>query len=140
MRRIVKSSGRVAISLWCNIEDNPYFYTLVEAITKHIGSETSAGLKSAFALSDADEIYSQLKKAGFGQIDMSVTQLDLPLPKLTEFIPRHISATPMVSGFSRASDVVQQMVIKDVSEKLSRYETNGHTQIPFKSHMIIVRK
>ena len=139
MRRIVKPDGRVAVSLWCNIEDNPYFYTLVEAVAKHVGPETSAGLKSAFALSDANEIYSLLEEAGFGQIDMSVTQLDLSLPKLTEFVPRHISATPMSAGFNRASEEVQQIVVKNVTEKLSRYETDGHVQIPFKSHMIICK-
>ncbi len=140
MRRVAKSGGRVAISLWCNIEDNPYFYTLVEAITRHIGPEISAGLKSAFALSDVNEIYDLLKEAGFEQVDMTVTQLDLKLPKLTEFVPRHISATPMATGFNRASDTTRQVVIQDVTEKLSQYQTNSHAQIPFKSHMIIARK
>jgi len=140
MQRVLKPNGRAALSLWCDIEDSPYFNVLVEAIARHIGSETSAGLKSAFALSDANEIHRLLKEAGFGQIDMIVTQLDLPLPKLTEFVPRHISATPMAAGFSRASESVQQMVIQGVTEKLSAYEINSHVQIPFKSHMIIGRK
>jgi len=39
-----------------DIDESPYFYTLVEVIARHIGSDTVAGLKSAFALSEADEI------------------------------------------------------------------------------------
>ena len=140
MQRVVKPNGRVALSLWCDIEENPYFFALVEAIARHIGSETSGGLKSAFALSDKNGIHSLLKKAGFRQIDITICQLDLPLPKLTEFVPRHISATPMVVGFSRASKSVQQTVIQDVIEKLRPYGTNGHVHIPFKSYMIMGRK
>lgn len=140
MRRVVKPGGRIALSLWCQIEDNPYFNTLVEAVARHIGPETAAGLKSAFALSHAEEIYSLLDEAGFGQIDMHVAQLDLSLPKLAEFVPRHISATPMAAGFSRASAAVQQAIIREVAEPLSRYQVNGHMQIPFHSHMVMIRQ
>ena len=139
MGRVVKPGGRIALSLWCNIEENPYFYVLVEAIARHISPETSAGLKAAFALSDANEIHRLLKGAGLGQTDMTVTQLDLPLPALAEFIPRHVSATPMAAGFSRAPTSVQQTVIQEVGRKLSRYATNGHTRIPFRSQMVMCR-
>ncbi len=137
VRRIVKFNGRVAVSLWCDMEENPYFYTLVETITRHIGPETATGLKSAFAFSEAKSIHTLFEKAAFRQIDMSVTQLNLSLPKLTEFVPSHISATPMVVGFNNASQATQQQVVKDVAEKLSEYKTNSHVQVPFKTHMII---
>jgi len=140
MRRVVTPGGRVAVSLWCDIEESPYFYTLVEAVARHIGPDTAAGLKSAFALSDADEIYNLLEEAGLEQIEMTVRQLDLPLSNLTKFVPRHISATPMTTGFSRATEAVQQTVIREIVEQLSQYEINGQAQIPFKSHLIMGRK
>ncbi len=140
MKRVVKSSGRVAVSLWTPIEDNPYFYTLVETVARHIGPETAVGLKSAFALTNTDEIYSLLDEAGFAQIDMQMAQLDLPMPALTEFVPRHIQATPMANGFNQASKATQQTVVQEVAEKLNAYVANGRTQIPFHSHMILCRK
>src|SRR5574341_648405 len=54
--RVLKPGGRVAISLWSSIEENPYFDVLVDAISKHSGQETAAGLQAIFSLSDADEI------------------------------------------------------------------------------------
>ena len=140
MRRVVKPGGRIALSLWCAIEESPYFYTLVEAVARHIGSDTAAGLKSAFALGDTDGIHSLLKEAGFGHIEMTVAQLDLLLPKLAEFVPRHISATPMAAGFGQAAEVVQQAVVREVVEGLSHYQTNGRTRIPFKSHLIMGKR
>jgi ubiquinone/menaquinone biosynthesis C-methylase UbiE len=137
MRRVIKASGRVALSVWCAIEDSPYFSTLVAAIARHIGADTAAGLQSAFALSDAGAIHRLLEEAGFGQLEMRVTQLELALPGLAEFVPRHISATPMAADFSRAPAAVQQTVIRELTERLSLYETNGQACIPFKSHMII---
>lgn len=140
MRRVVKSGGRVALSLWCELEESPYFHTLVEAIARHIGPDTAAGLRSAFALSDGDELHRLLKTAGFSQIDVRVMQLDLSLPPLAEFVPRHISATPMAVGFNRATEPVQQALIREVNEQLHRYQTNGRAQIPFKSHLVMGRK
>jgi len=98
MRRVVKPGGRVAVTLWCPIEDNPYFDVLVSTVARHIGAKTAAGLGAAFALSAAAAIRRLCAAAGFGSIAMTVTQLDLPLPPLAEFVPRHISATPMAAG------------------------------------------
>lgn len=140
VQRVVKEKGRVAVSLWTPIEDNPYFYTLVETMTRHVGPETAVGLKAAFALTDAAEIYNLLQESGFGQIEMQETQLDLLMPELTDFVPRHIQATPMATGFIQASKAIQQTVIREVAEKLNRYAENGRTQIPFRSHMILCKK
>jgi SAM-dependent methyltransferase len=139
MRRVVKPTGRVAISLWCDIEENPYFYSLVEMITCHIGPDTAAGLKMAFSLTNPDRIQAALNEAGFGQIKIGVEQFDLPLPPLAEFVPRHISATPMDTDFGRAPRLVQQAIVQGIVEQLVDYQSNGRAQIPFKSYMILAR-
>ncbi len=141
MRRVVAigGRGRIALSLWAPIAENPYFNTLVNAVARHIGPETAVGLQSAFALSDTNEIYSLLHEAGLGQIEMEVTQLKLPLPELIGFVPRHIQATPMATGFNQAPATARQAVIQVVTETLSEFGENGRVQIPFRSHMILCK-
>lgn len=139
MQRVTDRDGRIVLSLWYPIEDNPYFHTLVSTIARHIGLETAVGLQSAFSLSDADEIYQLLQEADLAQIEMTVVQLDLPLPHLAEFVPRHISATPMAAGFDQAATAVQQTIIREVVMSLSRYGDNGRIQIPFRAHVIMCR-
>jgi ubiquinone/menaquinone biosynthesis C-methylase UbiE len=140
MWRVLRTDGRIVLSLWCSTSDNPYFEALIAAIDKHIGPETAVGLQSAFSLTDGYAAFELLREAGFRHIDVSMTQLALPFPNLSEFVPRHISATPMVAGFERASVSVQQEVIRDVITAMSRYGVNGRYQIPFKSHLIMARK
>jgi ubiquinone/menaquinone biosynthesis C-methylase UbiE len=53
MHRILKPGGRIAVSLWSDIQKSPYFHAMVQAITKNIGAETAAGLRAAFGLSDS---------------------------------------------------------------------------------------
>jgi len=135
MHRVLKPGGRIALSLWCAIQESPYFHALAEAIGKHIGQEVAAGLKAGFGLSRADEIRALLVDAGFQTIQMTVKQLVCELPKLGEFVPRHISATPMVAGFNAAAPTAQQAVIQEVSEQLAVYVTDAGVRVPFKSHL-----
>jgi hypothetical protein len=70
-----------------------------------------------------DAIHRLFAAAGFGQIEMTLTRLDLPPPSLTEFVPRHISATLMAAGFAQAIPEVQRAVVEDVATQLCQYET-----------------
>lgn len=135
MYRVIKPEGYVALSLWCDIQESPYFHALVDAVAHHIGAETAAGLGAAFRLSNADEIRTLLTDAGLRSIEMTVMQLDLDLPTLTEFIPRHISATPMAPGYAAAPTDAQHAVVDAVVGRLAQYQTGDGVRIPFRSHM-----
>ena len=135
MYRVIKPEGYVALSLWCDIQENPYFHALVDAVAHHIGPETAAGLGTAFRLSNADEIRSLLSATGLRSIEMAVVQLDLDLPVLTGFVPRHISATPMATGYAAASAGAQRAVVDEIVGHLAQYQTSTGVCIPFKSHM-----
>ncbi len=140
MYRILKPKGRVAVSLWCDIGESPYFHALVETVVRHIGPDTAAGLGTAFSLSDAGVIRSLLSEARFRNVEMTVEQLDLDLPKAHEFVPRHISATPMTAGFSAASEEVQSAVVQEMSERLAPYETDSGMRVPFFTHLMMGSK
>jgi ubiquinone/menaquinone biosynthesis C-methylase UbiE len=59
MRRVLKPGGYIALSLWCDLDDNAYFQALVTAVSEQIGPATAAGLKAAFALTDAAAGFSE---------------------------------------------------------------------------------
>lgn len=134
MHRVLKLGGRVALSVFSDIQENPYFQAQVEACTQYLGPEIAAGLRAGFGLSKADDIHALLQAAGFTKIEITVQQLDLPLPDLQEFIPRHLSATPLAAGFNAAPPSVQQALIEEMTTRLASYETNGRAQAPFRSH------
>lgn len=137
IRRVLKPGARLALSLWCDLEENPYFHVLTGTISRHLGAQTAAGLGAAFALTATDQIHDLLRRAGFGPLTMAVTRLNLHLPPAVEFIPRHIGATPMAAGFSRAPEPLRQRVVDEVAGHLRQYHLNGQMQIPFSSHLIM---
>ncbi len=136
MSRVLRPGGRVALSLWCDIQENPYFDALVQAVTRHIGAETAVGLRAAFGLSDLETIRALLEAAGYTHSGVEVKQLGLRLPALSEFVPRHVSATPMAAGFSAASPEKRQAVVKEVSERLSSHVSGNGVCVPFRTYLV----
>lgn len=139
-RRILKQGGLVALSAWCELEENPYFHAMVETITDHIGADVAVGLKAAFALPHAATLQSLLETCGFDEIEITQRQIDLPLPKLNEFVPRHIGATPMAAGYEAAPPTVQQAIVDEMNVRLAEFVTDEKPIVPFRSHMARARK
>lgn len=137
MRRILEPGGRVAVSLWCDLQQSPYFHRLVQAVTNHIGAETAAGLRAAFGLSDPAAIRALLTEAGINDVKVTTIELQLELPKPQDFAPRHISATPMSAGFSAASEAARRAVVDEVSEQMVPYETGQGIRVPFGMHLVM---
>ncbi len=140
MHRILKSGQALYFSLWCEIEHSPYFDALVNAVAKHINPDTAAGLGSAFNLSKLDDIMQIMEESNFSEVKTDTVELQLPLPSMPEFVPRHIGATPMGKGFQASSKDTQQAIIDELTEGLADYQTETGTTIPFASHLITARK
>ena len=140
MRRVLKPGGRAMVSLWCGLADNPYFDALVAAIAKRIDPETAMGLGAAFQLSNAEEIHTLFLNAGFPSVEMTVAQCDLDLPRVAEFVPRHVGATPMAAGFNAASQNVRDLIVEDVASRLASYRTESGIRVPFRTNLVKAKR
>lgn len=136
MHRILKPGASAYVSLWCDIEQSPYFDVLVNAIARHINPDTAAGLGAAFQLSDVNTISDHVHAAAFSDLTTEVAELDLDLPPIAEFVPKHIGATPMGAGYNAASPATQQAILDEMRERLAAYQTETGMRVPFRSHLI----
>lgn len=137
MQRVLKPGARVALSVWSDITGSPYFDALVDAVSNHIGPGVAQGLRAAFSLSDSAVVHAGLLDAGFTGIESDLHRIEIKLPPLEHFIPRHVSATPMAAGFAAAEDSQRQAVIQEVGERLAPLsDADGGARVPFRTHLI----
>lgn len=135
MHRVLKPGGRVSVSLWCEIQQNPYFDVLAAAITSHIGDETASGLGATFGLTDHDEILALLVGAGFERVEISTTLLELDLPPMEDFVPLHISATAVAAGYKAAPEDRRRAVVQEIISRFDSFQVDDRNhRVPFSSY------
>lgn len=139
MVRILKPGKSAYISLWSDIAQNPYFDALVSTIAKYISDDTAAGLRSAFNLSNLDEIEDLIRASQFSDWETSASEITLNLPPILDFVPRHIRATPMGIGYNATSQTTQQAILDHLSEQLNGYISDSGIHVPFQSYLIRAR-
>lgn len=136
MRRALRPTGRIGVSLWCELERSPYFYALVQAISTHIGPETAGGLGAAFGLCDEATIEQLFVEAGFDEVSVAATQIDIDLPPLREFVPRHVAATPMSAGWSAAAPERREEALRQIESETEGFRSDEGVRVPFWSYFV----
>ena len=137
MRRVLRPAGRVAISTWGRIGDSPYFDSLAAAVARHLGSAVAEGLHAAFRLADVNGVKDMLSATGFVDVVADLLRLDLDLPVLRDFIPRHIGATPMSTAFANATPAVRHAVVADVVRDLAGFATGDGVRVPVHLRVLV---
>jgi SAM-dependent methyltransferase len=78
MRRAVKPGGRAGVSVWCAIEESPFFVALAGAVGEVFGKEAELGYRAGpWGLTARDELARLFDDAGF--TDVRVTRETLPV-------------------------------------------------------------
>jgi len=67
---------------------------------------------------------------------MITRRLDLTLPTLVDFVPDHISVTPMASGYNAATSVTHYRVIQEVTKRLAQYGNGKGVTTPFTMRLV----
>lgn len=135
--RLLRPGGRLALSLWTEPAESPYFHALVEALARHLGSEVAASLSAAFDLSNPDEMRALLMGAPIRDLELRTLRLDLPLPPPDEFVPRHLAATRVADDFEAAPEDARAAVVSEVRERLAEYETDTGVRVPFRARIAL---
>jgi ubiquinone/menaquinone biosynthesis C-methylase UbiE len=140
MRRVLKPRGQLAISVWCEVRQNPYFDALMQAVTNHLGAETASGLGAAFTLSEPSKIEKLLVEAGLQRIEVEMCELSLKMPELGKFVANHISATPMSAKFFALPESLQNDLVEEVADNLAMYQTEAGATVPFRIQVAKAQK
>jgi SAM-dependent methyltransferase len=100
MRRALKGGGRLAIAVWCRIEDNAIFAALHAALRDSVPGDLADRLLAPFSWPDAQVIKDTLDAAGFREIRVRRAALPLIFEGGIAQATRALSATPLASSLA----------------------------------------
>ena len=92
------------------------------------------------SLSSTAEIEELLVEAGLQNIEIEMCELSLQMPEISEFVAKHISATPMSKSFLASSESLQNVLVKEVADNLAMYQAETGPTVPFRIQVAKAQK
>jgi ubiquinone/menaquinone biosynthesis C-methylase UbiE len=89
MHRVLTSGGRVVISTWRGLDQNPFFATLVRAARRHFDSPA---LEAPHALGDPAALAILLQEAGFSHVSVEPVLIEASYARPESYIALQITA------------------------------------------------
>jgi ubiquinone/menaquinone biosynthesis C-methylase UbiE len=100
MRRALKPGGRLAIAVWCQIEDNAIYAALHAALRDSVPGELADRLLAPFSWADTPTIKDTIEAAGFREIRVGRAALPLIFESGIAQATGALSATPLAPSIA----------------------------------------
>jgi ubiquinone/menaquinone biosynthesis C-methylase UbiE len=128
MKRVLVPGGRVLLSLWEG--PTPYTVALSAAVERHAGPEAATTLRRSRHCPDPERVRDSLAEAGFRDAHARPRTLTRRLPRVAEFVLRHLAATPVAGAVAGLSEGARATLADEVSMALRPYEDGDGIVFP----------
>ena len=136
MRRVLGDKGRLALMVWCAIDESPGFAVLAEALERHIGQAAAAIMRAPFGLPDADELSALVRAAGFEDVAIQLRVGTVRFASIAKFVLSYVAGSPLAGPVSQADEVARGALIADVTKALGQYTSNTELAFPIAAHLL----
>jgi ubiquinone/menaquinone biosynthesis C-methylase UbiE len=141
MRRVLSSTGRLALSVYGPIEHNPTTYALSESLDRRVWPGASLTKRTEHALADRDQLYALVVEAGFDAVRITTEQITVALRSTAEYVHIQLTATPLARLFTDFTDAERQRVLAeitgDLDAALAPYQRTDGLFYPQESHIVL---
>jgi len=119
MHRVLAPGGRVAVNVCRPIEYSPAYLALADALTRHVGAEAGAMMRSPFPRWTVDELRGLIANAGFGLVRVTIEPGMLRYPSTGEFLRREAVSSPLAAALSALDAQSRGALIRELQSALS---------------------
>jgi ubiquinone/menaquinone biosynthesis C-methylase UbiE len=141
-----RGCGRLVLSVWTSIKDNPGFSILEQLLQETISHEAAAIMQLPHSLSDSTELLSLIRAAGFGKkiLSKEVTKT-ISFPSVEEFVVGFTNGSMLANYFSdkkKVDDISQNKLLNRASRELSQFvdEHSGKLSFPLSTRFVFANK
>ena len=136
MRRVLSSKGRLALMVWCGINESPGFESFAEILERNIGVAAATIMRAPFGLADADELSRLVITAGLQNIEVQRKVGTVDFPSVERFVLSYVAGSPLAGHVSQASDVVRERLTADTELALEKYVCSRGLSFPIAAHLL----
>jgi len=136
MRRVLSAEGRMAVMVWCGIQESPGFAAFTEILERNVGPAAATIMRAPFGLSDANELSRIVAAAGFRNIAGQRRAGTVEFPSVQRFVLSYVAGSPLASHVSQASDAARTNLAADTEVALEKYVGSRGLSFPIAAHLL----
>ena len=145
MRRVLRNSGRVALSVYSPIERTPGAHMFVLALEEILGESSSRIKRGEHSFVDPAQLETLLKGAGFDAASVATVQQTITFPSVLDYVRFQLLATPMTALLKDINEPDRQSIISSVTAKTTALATpamleGGRFIFPQEAYVATARK
>lgn len=136
MRRVLRPRGRLVMSVWGRIEDNPAYHAVGEGLREFVSAD--AARLPPFALSDAQALREIVDSAGFASVQIQPRTLELTVPSARELVDWLAAGGPTIRhslGLLPAN--ARETFYAFVAARLEGHAANGGLRLPSTRNVVV---
>ena len=123
MRRVLRNSGRAALSVYSPIERTPGAYVFVLALDEILGVDASWIKRSEHSFAAPTQLEVLLKDSGFNAVDVRTVGQRIAFPSVLDYVRFQLLATPMAILLKDRTEAERQAIIASVASKTANLST-----------------
>ena len=138
MRRVLRTGGRVVLSVWQSLYRHPFYQTLHDVSQRRLGR---SAVQHIFSLGDADELHRLLTEAGFQHVEIEPMSMTARFPNPEEFLAWETDVDPAaIPSMQHLDDQTRQAMMNsmrgEMGEALREVTEDGGIVLPFHVHIV----
>jgi ubiquinone/menaquinone biosynthesis C-methylase UbiE len=134
MRRVLDHGGRLALSVWTGV--GPYHSAVGEVLTRCIGNAVATRFSASRQVPSQADLRRLATEAGFPDVEVRVSRLDIHLPRLETFVLHHLAATPVAPFIAAAKREAREKIGACVMQQLQRFADGDGVTYPEETHVL----
>jgi len=137
MYRVLVPGGRLGLSVWRPLRQNPYMAALGDALERRVNAEVATGMRTVCSMGDAEALRSLLLQAGFRDARISIQILVMRFASVETFVPGQFAATPFAGTIAALDANARSALLEDVRMALRSYTDDAGVAVPNEAHVAV---
>lgn len=137
MRRVLAGKGRLALSVWNSV--GIYNTAVSGALAQFVSSDVATRFNASRNTPTADELQRLVTEAAFSDVEVSVSRINVHLPRIDKFVLGHLAATPVATAVAAADAEARTLVGASVMEQLLNYADGDGITYPEETFVLTAK-
>jgi ubiquinone/menaquinone biosynthesis C-methylase UbiE len=144
MRRVVREPGRIALSVYSQIERTPGAEAFVRALDEVLGPQASRIKRGEHSFAEPAQLETLLHDAGFGTVDVQTVVQRIAFPSVLDYVRVQLLATPMTVLLKDKIEPDRQAIITSIASKTATFSMpsmleSGKFTFPQEAYVAVAR-